>query len=587
MTRITHPQIEFRDNQIPVATDFGDIYFSPEDGLAETELVFLQGNKLPHAWQDQERFIIAETGFGTGLNFLATVKLFNEQPGKCRHLHYISVERHPLSAEQLNIALQPWRAYGLETQRLQDIYPLRIPGFHNCHVSANITLTLIFDDILKAFDDLTASVDAWFLDGFAPAKNPAMWNDSLYQSMARLSHAGTTLASFTAAGDVRRGLEAAGFTIERVSGFANKRHRIVGTFNGPAKTDIKTPQKIAIIGAGLAGATMAHALQRQGIDCTIFDRNPHSGLNASGNQLGLINPKLDVGHAAINDLGMSMYCFTLHRLRDMVDKIDLKQSGALHLATDETKAQRQQKIISDLSWLPEHAQIVDAQKANALSGVTISADSALYYPDAVTLNTAKMVSALLDHCDVRWEQEITSLAMLQKDYDAIIIASAEAAIALYPELHQIVQPMRGQVTYFKAPGTLNCPVIAGHYVAPVDTETWVTGATFQRQRTDAIPQDADDQTNLAALPDLLSNLPEQPEITDHWAQIRYTTPDRRPLLGQMAEDVYLATALGSHGLQYSFILAEILASQLTGAPLPVAKNVLDFVHLHRYQNLLS
>ncbi|HEY1095613.1 MAG TPA: tRNA (5-methylaminomethyl-2-thiouridine)(34)-methyltransferase MnmD [Alphaproteobacteria bacterium] len=587
MTRITHPQIDFRDNQIPVATDFGDIYFSPEDGLAETELVFLQGNKLPHAWQDQERFVIAETGFGTGLNFLATVKLFNEQPGKCRHLHYISVERHPLSAEQLNTALQPWRAFGLETQRLQDVYPLRIPGFHTCHLACNITLTLIFDDVLKAFDDLSASVDAWFLDGFAPAKNPAMWNDSLYQLMARLSHAGTTLASFTAAGDVRRGLEAAGFTIERVSGFANKRHRIIGTFNGPTKKEIKAPQKIAIIGAGLAGATMAHALQRQNINCTIFDRHPQSGLNASGNQLGLINPKLDVGHAAINDLGMSMYHFALHRLHDMADKIDLQQSGALHLATDKAKAQRQQKIISDLSWLPEHVEIVDAQKANTLSGVTISADSALYYPDAVTLNTAKMVSALLDHCDVHWEHEITSLATLQKNYDTIIIASAEAAIALYPELDKILQPMRGQVTYFKAPGTLNCPVIAGHYVAPVDAETWVTGATFQRQRTDSAPQDVDDQTNLAALPDLLFDLPEQTAITGHWAQIRYTTPDRRPLLGPIAEDVYLATGLGSHGLQYSFILAEILASQLTGAPLPVAKNVLDFVHLHRYQNLLS
>lgn len=568
MARIAHPPVTFGDSSVPYSEQFGDIYFSPEDGLNETKTVFLQGNNLPLAWQDQAHFTIAETGFGTGLNFLTTVQELARQPGQCRHLHFISVEKYPLSTEQLRQALQPWRSFFPEAvDRLIAIYPLRIPGFHRLWFNDTVTLTLIFDDALDAFTQLQADIDAWFLDGFAPSKNPGMWQSGLYQQMARLSHAGTTIASFTAAGDVRRGLQDVGFTIERVSGFANKRHRIVGQFEqGPQKPTRQIPSRVAIIGAGLAGATTAQALRRYGIDCTIFDRNSHPGLNASSNRLGLINPKIDIGRRDVLDLGQSMYGFALHRICDM-DSVDFMQNGILHLAQDDTKRQRQAKITETLDWLPEHLQ---------------QQDNGLFFPDAATVNTGRLVDTLLEDVDVKWNSPLQSLGQLTADYDLMIVASSEAAQQFYPQLDRFLRPTRGQVTFIKPLDTsLTYPITAGHYVAAVSYDMWVTGATFQRGRTDSAADPADDLENIAALRELRPVI-TQPEIIDHWAQIRYATPDHRPVLGCVAPNVQVIAGLGSHGLQYSFLLAEIMANQLSHMPMPVGVNVLDLLDLNRY-----
>lgn len=570
MARIDHPPVTFGDSFVPYSEQFGDIYFSPADGLNETKTVFLQGNNLPDAWQGRSSFTIAETGFGTGLNFLATVAEFAARPGECRHLHFISVEKFPLSPDQLIDALRPWRDQLPDVvDRLIRIYPLRMPGFHRLWFSDNVTLTLIFDDAIAAFSQLHACVDAWFLDGFAPAKNPEMWQPALYQQMARLSHADTTIASFTAAGDVRRGLQDAGFAIERVSGFANKRHRIIGTVTqGQPKPPTQVPSRIAIVGAGLAGATLAQTLQRYGLACTVFDQHPHMGLNASSNRLGLINPKIDLGHDTVMDLNQSMYGFALHRIRDAVPQtVALQQCGILHAATDDTRHQRQAKVYDTLNWLPGH--------------VTQQADG-LFFPDAATVNTGLLVEALLDGINVQWDQTIDTLNQLTADFDLVIIASSEAARQFYPHLEAILRPTRGQVTFIKPlANTLPYPITAGHYVASVSPDQWVTGATFQRGRTDTSPDTLDDDENIAALKMLVPTTAE-PVVTGHWAQIRYATPDHRPVLGCVAPHVQIIAGLGSHGLQYSFMLAEIMASHLCGMPMPVGADVLDLLDLHRY-----
>jgi tRNA 5-methylaminomethyl-2-thiouridine biosynthesis bifunctional protein len=593
MTRIANPHIDFTKGSVPVATDFDDIYFSPENGLAETELVFLQGNNLPHAWQDKDHFTIAETGFGTGLNFLATVAMFRKNRGNCGHLHYISLERFPLSRTMLETALAPWRKFDLEIDRLLAVYPIRIPGFHTIYFAPDISLTLMFDDAAKSLASCDHSVDAWFLDGFAPSKNPTMWHDDLYHQMARLSHNGTTLASFTAAGAVRRGLQDAGFTIERHSGFAHKRHRITGIMEKSTRPHhaVIKPKRVALIGAGLGGATMADALQRHGIACTIFERHPHSGLNASSNQLGLVNPKLDVGHEHINDLGQAMYSLALHRLSDKGDAIDFRQTGALHLAQDDAAVQRQHKIISQLDWINDHVRIVTSDEAHHLCGIPTEAKQILHYPDACMVNTKKLVDILLQDIDVRWGYNIDDIHALYHEYDAVIITSAEAAHTLCPDLSSFLQPMRGQVTTVEAPMSLSCPVICGSYVAPLlqtpkANAQWVTGATFQRNRTDHETLVIDDEYNLNQLSKLIP-LDCAYSVTGHWAHIRYTTPDRRPLFGQIADKIYIATALGSHGLQYGFLLAAMMSAQFIGQNMPLTQKALPYLDVQRFLKKLS
>ena len=217
----------------PKSKEFDDVYFSVEDGLAESKFVFLDRNNLPEEWQGRDRFVICETGFGTGLNFLSAWQLFDETTTSEQTLDFISFEKYPLNREEIATYLTPWKnVFGDRLLALLDNYPPLIPGFHTIILNKKITLTLIFDDVNEAIPDLVADVDAWFLDGFKPATNPGMWSETLFHNMARLSHSGTRFATFTAAGVVRRGLAAEGFDVEKVRGFGRKRDMTIGVFSG-------------------------------------------------------------------------------------------------------------------------------------------------------------------------------------------------------------------------------------------------------------------------------------------------------------------------------------------------------------------
>jgi len=217
----------------PKSREFDDLYFSADGGLAESEFVFLGGNNLPQNWLDTDRFVICEAGFGTGLNFLAAWRLFEETTQPRQSLDFISFEKYPLKGEEIALYLQPWReVLGDRLQQLLTLYPPIIPGFHRIMLNERVTLTLIFDDVNEAIPKLLADVDAWFLDGFKPATNPDMWSGTVIENMARLSRKGARLATFTAAGKVRRDLAAAGFAVEKVAGFGRKRDMTIGYYKG-------------------------------------------------------------------------------------------------------------------------------------------------------------------------------------------------------------------------------------------------------------------------------------------------------------------------------------------------------------------
>ncbi len=214
---------------VPRSKIFNDVYFSAEDGLAETHHVFLIGNNLPQAWEETQSFTIGETGFGTGLNFLAAWKLFDEYARAGQALHFISVEKYPITAVEIGNALSHWPQLQDYTGQLVNAYPDNPSGVFD-HNFGKIRLTVFFDDVIAGLARIEPPVDCWFLDGFRPASNPDMWSDEVFAQMTRLSRAGTTFATFTSAGFVRRGLSAAGFDVRKVRGFGRKREMSVGTF---------------------------------------------------------------------------------------------------------------------------------------------------------------------------------------------------------------------------------------------------------------------------------------------------------------------------------------------------------------------
>ncbi len=216
----------------PRSKQFDDVYFSAENGFEETHHVFIRGNRLPENWMGRAAkgvsFVIAETGFGTGLNFLCTWKLFNETaPGG--RLEFISFEKFPLIGEEIFESLKPWEEYFAEELKIFiEKYPSEHSGTHRIAMSGNVVLTLIFDDVNEALPKLNETVDCWFLDGFKPRSNPEMWTETVFQNMARLSRPGTTFATFTAAGFVGRGLRAAGFDVKKIKGYGSKWHMLAG-----------------------------------------------------------------------------------------------------------------------------------------------------------------------------------------------------------------------------------------------------------------------------------------------------------------------------------------------------------------------
>lgn len=217
--------------ETPRSEIFDDIYFSPDNGVAETKHVFLNGNHLPQAWQGKKLFRICETGFGTGLNFFCTWALFEASARHDQCLEFVSIEKYPLKKDDIRKYLFPL-VDKKNLDVLLDHYPLRVSGIHQLYLNPNVVLTLIFDDINKALPELDSCMDAWFLDGFAPAKNPEMWTYTLYENMARLSAAGTNFSTFTAAGHVKRGLDHVGFEVEKVAGYGRKRDMLRGYYRG-------------------------------------------------------------------------------------------------------------------------------------------------------------------------------------------------------------------------------------------------------------------------------------------------------------------------------------------------------------------
>lgn len=555
------------------SAEFDDIYFSAEDGLAETKHTFLDGNNLPDAWAGKGRFCIAETGFGTGLNMLAVWRLFDETSAPHQRLDLISVEKYPLTREQIREALAPWD-FGARLDRLLALYPLRCRGFHRLNLSERVTLTLVFDDVAEALPNLNASVDAWFLDGFAPAKNPGMWNDALYAQMARLSHAGTTLATFTAAGEVRRGLSAAGFDVEKRKGYGRKRDMVVGRYNGgsllgdPSHGRPTNPvRRVAVVGAGLAGLSAAWHLRREGVDVVVYDAQGIAS-GASGNAVGIINPKLTAQPSAQSDYYTSAYAYALAHL-------PVARVGALHLQTDDDKARRFAGYVQNLGWDPAHMVRLDARDASDVAGVALGVPC-LHYPDAGYASPKDICAMLADGIDVRIEK-IDALP----EADAVIIAAG-------PSVTQFcgvpVGAVRGQTTRLAAndvSARLKCNLSYGGYVTPSVDGAHMCGATFQPWGTSPGVSDDDHARNIASLEASVPDLAGLQAVSG-WVGFRAAAKDRFPLVGASG-DVYLSAAHGSHGMISGFMAGAVLASAIAGAPSPVGAHSLAALNPARFK----
>ncbi|MDI3322846.1 bifunctional tRNA (5-methylaminomethyl-2-thiouridine)(34)-methyltransferase MnmD/FAD-dependent 5-carboxymethylaminomethyl-2-thiouridine(34) oxidoreductase MnmC [Pontibacterium granulatum] len=629
----------------PVSTEFDDMYFNIQAGLAECEHVFLNGNNLKERFTNLKasQFVIAETGFGTGLNFLAARQLWLEHAPENACLHFISVEKFPLSQDDLTQALKHWPELKDGASQLIRLYPQPVPGFHRLSLDGGrIQLTLMLMDALDAYSQLEARVDAWFLDGFAPSKNPEMWNERLFSQLGRLSKETTTLATFTAAGFVRRGLQEVGFDIEKVPGFGRKREMISARFSlAPSRSHVKAPwfehtktqprpNAVVIIGAGIAGCATAYALAQRGIAVTLLERSEQIAQAGSGNRQGALYAKLPVDHNAQGQLHLSGLMHTRRQLKQLDPQSKIwGDSGLLQLATNEKEHKRQQNMLARTQFDGNIIREVSAEEASRLAGSTVShpgvfmeyggwvspQDLCLRLVDhpLISVQTHTQVSGVTQNPETKhWSISVKGGSTLETGY--LVICTAAEAKQLTQFVHLPIKPIRGQTSIASASGrpALKTVVCGDGYISPAREATYCFGATFDLHDLDLDIREEDHHANLgklhAVLPEIANSLATE-ELTGR-AAYRCSTADYLPIAGpapdyeaflsdyaklridrkwkfadsqpKHLEGLFINIGHGSKGLITGPICGEIVAASMLGEPFPVEKSLVDAVNPARF-----
>ena len=515
--------LEWRNGQ-PYSIRFEDVYFStsadnPQQGLLETEYVFLKHNQLAERWQplSEPTFTIAETGFGTGLNFLSACRLWLAIAPKSARLHFISTEKYPLTLAQMQQAHANWQDLSAISQAFLSQYTSLPDGVHRFTLFAGrIQLTLHIGDIQTTLPNLKTQVDAWFLDGFAPAKNPDMWQPALFAHMARLSRHQTTFATFTSAGAVRRGLLAHGFVVHKASGYGKKREMLHGYFvSENTHKNNPRPNHVIVIGGGIAGCATAHALAERGINVTLLERNAVVAQEASGNPIGVLYPRLAAHANHADAMAMSSYLYTLRLLKQLaLDHTQLGLCGLLQLAFNTRETARIEGIaVRKLD--EEIVRYVNKQAASDLAGAPLLHDG-LYFPDAGWVNPRAFCQTLVQHPNitVRNHVQATQLSKVPEGWqvtsqqgkhwvaDAVVIANANNALQLAHSSHLPVSAVRGQMTSVTATAKtslLNTVICTEGYLTPAIDHNHCLGATFDPRDTSLEVREVDNLSNLQML----------------------------------------------------------------------------------------
>jgi tRNA 5-methylaminomethyl-2-thiouridine biosynthesis bifunctional protein len=601
------PEIDWTDASAPRATAFGDIYFSREGGLAESDAVFLAGCDLPNAWRDRDRFAICELGFGVGVNVLAVWRAWKRTRAPHAQLHISSIEAFPLGRDDAARALAQFPEVADLAAKLIACWPVRAFAPQRLWFADDgVSLSLHTGDAETILAGLDGQFDAWILDGFAPARNPAMWSEGVLRNIARLSAPDARAATFTVAGDVRRGLEAAGFAVEKKPGFGAKRERLEARRAGAAPAAKSAPKRVAVLGAGIAGASVAHALTRRGrgIETVVLDAAPDLGAGASGNPAGLVMPRLD-REGPLREVFLAAYIEAIRTYEALGG--DVFMPCGVEQRAEARNAAALADLLNDPP-LPEDwlRALPNGASLHARAGVVRPMEALRSFLQGATLMLDAPIAAL-ERAGEAWVLRAPDGRALLKA-DAVVLACGAALAQFGPAKFLPIELSRGQIEW----GAGIAPQYAltrSNYVAPFDGGV-LFGATFDKIEPGApVDADADSRArNLAALEELApeSAAGVNPAKLNSRASIRAATPDRAPIVGALTDEaewlaknaaaahgaepiaspslpgVYLLGALGARGLTLAPLLGECVAGDICGEPHLLSKEARSAIHPERF-----
>ena len=577
----------------------------------------MRGNDLRARFAKSGIFTVGELGFGSGLNFLCAWNAWSQtakNPGA--HLHFFSVEKSPWLENDLIKAHALWPSLASRSKKLRARLPPLFTGIHRIHLEKDVTLTLCYGDAINLLSQIDLKADAWFMDGFAPSKNPDMWSPHLFDVIAEKSNAHASFATFTVAGAVRRSAERSGFEIDKIKGYGKKREMLVGTLRtkpvakynppwfSPDQHRISSGDRVAIIGAGIAGASLATSLARYGIAPTLFDPNgPASG--ASGNIAGLIAPRVDADFSPVARFHIDAYLYAIQQLKTLPGSF-FNACGVHHKPRHADDARRFEKITS-LSPLP--------------GGYMEERNEGLFFPHAGVIDPQHYVNALIGDVPIIREA-IVKLAQTGSTwaitsttsnyhFDAVVIANAADAHRFVQMRALPLTASHGQIDFFANQHAPAVAVTRGGYVAPF-ADGLLIGATYENAELGepAIAHQNAVEHNIelarAATGDEFSNLDPLKALSR--AAVRCATHDWLPVVGpipdwghyagaydglrtgvvgdyanaQYMDGLYVLAGLGSRGLTTAPLAAEMIAGRMLGGPAPVSQDIAETLHPARF-----
>jgi len=621
-----HPPLVFDESGTPLSTLYGDVFRSRAGAWAEARAVFVEGCALPQRWDEAARessgasFTVLELGFGPGVNFLATLEAWRERRDPSARLHFFSVEAHPLCPDDLGRALDALGAFGAapaDVRRLLAQWPAALPGMHRVAFEADAaTLTLCFGDARTLVPKLRLGADAFFLDGFAPARNPHMWEPALLRTLGRLARPGATLATWSAAGAVREALAAAGFEVERVAGHGGKRHRLRARHaprwrGAPAPEPLpRWPARRAlVVGAGLAGAASAAGLARRGWQVTVFEAAGAPLRGGSAQPLCADHLHLSPDDNPLARLSRAALAW---RVRDaaMPQRAPL---GKLLVDGGEREAARRAAMLARLGFPASFVRPLTSAEASDAAGLRLP-HGALWLPGCDALDPAFPVQAWLSTPGVilRTDASVTTVeptcgGWLARAPDGralgtaaiAVLANAGDAARLAGSTSLALRRVRGQATLIGRTqvGALRTVLSGTAYAAPLG-DAILAGSSYDDGDSLA-PSRQVDAANLHRLAHMIGGDANAWLAGARSGPVghRFTSADRMPVIGALADEtaalraaaellrndrlpvprapgLYGAFAFGSRGLLWAALAAELLPALVEGDPLPLEADLL-------------
>nr|WKF57806.1 tRNA 5-methylaminomethyl-2-thiouridine biosynthesis bifunctional protein MnmC [Paraburkholderia busanensis] len=637
--------LAYRDNGTPFSPLYDDIYHSAVGGLEQAEYVFLRGNALPQRWQNRRIFTVLETGFGMGINFLVTWAAWRADPARCERLHFVSTELHPFVKEDLRSVYaktisDPTIAALADT--LADAWPMLVPGTHRLEFDdGRVVLTLVFGDALNTLPTLRLRADAFYLDGFSPARNPQLWSPLVFKSLARLAGEGATVATYSSAGDIKRALTQCGFEYRKVDGFGWKRAMLVGHFaprwrvrrhEPPAPLAVDERHAV-VIGAGLAGCAAIERLTARGWRVTSLERHATLAQEASGNPAGVFHPMISRDDSVASRVTRAGFLYALNRWAAL-ERSGYRPSrgapGLLQIASDEEEARSIGDAIAAFGYPSDYVTPVSAQRAQELAGTAL-ARGGWFFPHGGWIDPASLCAAQcaaaggllerrfgvdvgrLERMGEQWSVFDTSGQLVARA-PVVIVANAHDAARIAGLRHAPTRSIRGQLSLLpvgQAP-RLALPVIGDGYAVPLANGVTLTGATYELDDPDTSLRTAGHLENLERIAQMLpafasiaSQTQSMAATLDGRVAFRCVTSDRMPMIGQLADEtlsvrdaqrlrgawpldlprvdgLYGAFAYGSRGLVWAALGAELIASQIEGEPWPLERDLAEDIDPARF-----